>query len=99
MRDTEHTMITHRELDDGTEIAITCWYTLIYTGNPRNADTVTVDYHDEGQLADGTMVPLLAAELEELAMFTDDRQRDAQHEADNREEAAAENAWDLRWDR
>ena len=99
MRDTDNTMVTHRELVDGTEIAVTCFYTLFYSSNPRAADTVTAEYHDEGQLADGTMVPLLASELEELVMFADDRRRDAQHEADARDEAAAEHAWDLMRDR
>lgn len=99
MKTTEHTLELARENDDGTETIVTCFYSLSYERNVRRADEVTSDYSEDGELADGTTVPLNELEIEEIAIYADDRKREAQGEANDHAEAAAEAEDDFQNDR
>ena len=98
---TEKTITIPRELEDGTELVLTATVFFTVTRGRRCADRVTaVDYDDDNLYdADGTPYPMTDDEKETVGVEASELRSAMQVEFDDRDEAAAENAWDARDDR
>jgi len=97
----EETLTTHRELDDGTEIALTTLVQFTVTRGHRCADRIIgIDYDgDDGYDTDGKPHALTDDEKETIGMEASDARQALQESFDDANEAAAEDAWDADRDR
>ena len=97
----EETLTIHRELDDGTEIALTTLVQFTVSRGHRSANRViAIDYDgDDGYDAEGKAHALTDAEKETIGMEADDARRALQASFNDADEAAAEDAWDAARDR